>query len=1057
LSSHQLPETQEPIEGLFTLSDQLGEPVRNTPLLQAVNEQIQDNQGQLLDAQALLNPVHANVLILPNTNVPRIVSASFSSADPENINFSLERFEFIQSGVTEVELHGQYLTNLLSSGQTIADLQIIANGAVVEVQQASRFGMKFTLPPHEGSMDVYITSGDRSTNTINLNDRDNDGLSDEQEIELFSDISNPDTDNDGVNDGDEVNYYLTSPNRDDSDNDGEIDSLDFSNAWLHYFAPDIVPNRYGYSIENTQFEFGEQVGRFSAPMGDVDADGANDLMVSMVNRGEFQLLIRSGATGLEIRRFTIDDFFDTNLYNNLHTAGNAGDFNSDGIDDIYVGYLDAGYDPIIGQDVLRSITVIVVSGADGSEISRWTNTLNIIESYLGNLSITLANLGVHSESQATRLAACYDLGEAENHCQLLEFTDGILTTFAPVLPNFIGFYTPWFYSNISATDDVDRDGWNDLIIGDNIVSGSDLSVLYNVLAPLSETPDSLEYFLSVATVPDQNDDLVDDLLLGFSNNQDHLIDTLLVVSGADQTVISEISLVGMNLEMEARQIAAVGDIDGDSIVDYAITGVVDEVESSGDYFEQPRPVVALISGGNQQLIHVLDLRNDSHIKAYQDLFNGFIDAELTFDSAPPIVYTLGDVNGDGLDEFVLAGDKYTTRVVTLAGDWDGDGLSNLDELGQGLNPQAFSSDEDSLSDSYELNISGTDPLDADSDSDGILDDQAWLLGLDPNNASNLDVDSDGLSNLTELEIGTNPVRADTDGDGLRDDVELATPTQTNALMIDTDLDGLVDGKDPVNIARFVYNGSHSFERIGMHILSTSDVNHDAVSDLVSISRSGPQLPGQSGVVISAHSSDDGRQIYQSFIDWPELSIDDQIVSAALGDIDSDGVDDFIFTGGFSSRNGELIAISGVDGTVIYQRTMSEASESLLNEPGNIKALTSIQDRNGDSKLDLLLSVQQTGFNASPSRLYLLSGADGEFMSVLNGDHPNLEAGEPILFAHQVLEIEDIDTDGINDVLISQPSSVQTFGRPPLGSLLLFSGASFESGSITPQVLASRYF
>jgi PKD repeat protein len=78
----------------------------------------------------------------------------------------------------------------------------------------------------------------------------------------------------------------------------------------------------------------------------------------------------------------------------------------------------------------------------------------------------------------------------------------------------------------------------------------------------------------------------------------------------------------------------------------------------------------------------------------------------------------------------------------LASDADSDGLGVLDEWRR-----------------------GTNPLDADSNDDGILDGASVAAGIDP---TNLDVDGDGVLNAVELQRGTDPFRADSDGDGVND-------------------------------------------------------------------------------------------------------------------------------------------------------------------------------------------------------------------------------------------------------------------------------------------------
>lgn len=126
-------------------------------------------------------------------------------------------------------------------------------------------------------------------------------------------------------------------------------------------------------------------------------------------------------------------------------------------------------------------------------------------------------------------------------------------------------------------------------------------------------------------------------------------------------------------------------------------------------------------------------------------------------------------------------------------DSDSDGLSDVFERTYGYDPLAADSDSDGRNDGLEL-LQGTDPLVVES---GGVVTAAALNGLDPT----ADEDSDGLSNLYEVEHGLDPRLADTDDDGLSDAAELALGT--SATSVDTDLDGFTDlaevqfGTDPL--------------------------------------------------------------------------------------------------------------------------------------------------------------------------------------------------------------------------------------------------------------------
>lgn len=105
--------------------------------------------------------------------------------------------------------------------------------------------------------------------------------------------------------------------------------------------------------------------------------------------------------------------------------------------------------------------------------------------------------------------------------------------------------------------------------------------------------------------------------------------------------------------------------------------------------------------------------------------------------------------------------KYTDQVPganeTLeSADFDNDGISNWEEI------------------AYYL----TDPLNADTDGDEMLDGWEVLYSLNPTSILDrlLDLDGDGLSNIDEYHGCTSPINSDSDGDGVSDGDEVAQGT-----------------------------------------------------------------------------------------------------------------------------------------------------------------------------------------------------------------------------------------------------------------------------------------
>ncbi len=124
-------------------------------------------------------------------------------------------------------------------------------------------------------------------------------------------------------------------------------------------------------------------------------------------------------------------------------------------------------------------------------------------------------------------------------------------------------------------------------------------------------------------------------------------------------------------------------------------------------------------------------------------------------------------------------------------DFDGDGISNLEEASRGINPYRSDSDGDGLSDGEEINIWGSNPLKKDTDEDGLQDDEEVRYRTNINSS---DSDSDGINDFDEIFIHKSfPNYADSDLDGLSDSEEIFLGL--NAVNVDSDGDGIWDSED----------------------------------------------------------------------------------------------------------------------------------------------------------------------------------------------------------------------------------------------------------------------
>jgi hypothetical protein len=190
-------------------------------------------------------------------------------------------------------------------------------------------------------------------------------------------------------------------------------------------------------------------------------------------------------------------------------------------------------------------------------------------------------------------------------------------------------------------------------------------------------------------------------------------------------------------------------------------------------------------------------------------------------------------------------------IVILLADFDGDGLSNFNELRAGTSMFNSDTDGDGLFDGLEINgwditvnkIShhvSSNPLSIDSDGDGLNDWREHDNRVDP---LFCDTDADNLTDAYELDnVGTLPFRSDTDGDGLSDGREVLE-SFTNPLLEDTDKDGSSDGMEVENMKQWGANPLHRdiFVEIDRMDENTRWMTAKEKEDLISVFENAPIL------------------------------------------------------------------------------------------------------------------------------------------------------------------------------------------------------------------------
>ena len=115
-----------------------------------------------------------------------------------------------------------------------------------------------------------------------------------------------------------------------------------------------------------------------------------------------------------------------------------------------------------------------------------------------------------------------------------------------------------------------------------------------------------------------------------------------------------------------------------------------------------------------------------------------------------------DTDNDGLSDYIevmfldynpLSEDTFKDSIKDGGRDYDGDGLTNIEEVRLGTDLCNVDTDYDTINDYEEINTYYTDPLNVDTDEDYLIDPDELKLGLDPTNPR-----TDGITLDSERKI-----------------------------------------------------------------------------------------------------------------------------------------------------------------------------------------------------------------------------------------------------------------------------------------------------------------
>jgi hypothetical protein len=391
----------------------------------------------------------------------------------------------------------------------------------------------------------------------------------------------------------------------------------------------------------------ESFGVSFAELGDINGDSISDVVVGAtgteINGSSYigSVFVYSGSDGSELFRFDGDQRFAS--FGGV--VSNAGDMNSDGVNDIIItaNAYEVGSLSTCG-------TVYVYSGADGSLIHQWFG----FSAYgrFGSKARGGSDLdqdGVSDIIIAARLANPNGMSRAGSvYCY--SGATGLL------IMQFNGLAADdYFGSALSFLKDITADGVDEILVGSPFADPNGMSRAGSVYCYSGSTgnllyhwngADNRNYFGdSLADAGDVNNDGVNDIVVGApdaSPNGIHEAGAVYILSGADGSLITRLNgLAGF--DDFGQEVAGAGDLDGDGFDDVLVSNPV--ADFNGFTYSG---VVYAYSGSD-----------------YSTLFRWIGSHDSAFLGSS--IGSIADIDGDGQTDILISGRDENSPTINDSG------------------------------------------------------------------------------------------------------------------------------------------------------------------------------------------------------------------------------------------------------------------------------------------------------------------------------------------------------------------------------------------------------
>jgi len=367
------------------------------------------------------------------------------------------------------------------------------------------------------------------------------------------------------------------------------------------------------------------------------------------------------------------------------------------------------------------------------------------------------------------------------------------------------------------------------------------------------------------------------------------------------------------------------------------------------------------------------------------------------DEAGMKVAGIGDVNGDGIPDFMIAApmeNSGTGKIYLFFGKKQGWPLQlKLD------NADAIFSGEQ-MGDNAGLTVAGA----GDVNGDGISD---FLIGAPRNDSAGSD------AGRAYLIFGKN---------------SFWTKTISLALA-----DVIIDSEQPLDL-------------FGMSVAGIGDVNGDGLADIAigAPNHDEKNMKGAGKVYVFFGRTDLEQRMSAAMASATFIGSgsDDQVGNHISngGDVNGDGIDDFAITAQMRDSSGKIYLVMGRSSGWTTDVVLEDKTASFLGEHANDEAGRAVvlAELNGDRYVDILIGAPLNGQNGNQAgKVYFIAGTSSGW-----DRNTSLATSEVLMLgektqdkAGQALAVGDFDHDGAQDVMAAAPGS--DAGATDAGIVYLF--------------------